>query len=180
MPRLPLIQNESASEIAKKLLAKTDAQLGKTPNLYRAMANSPAALEGYLNFREALTSGKLTVQMREQIALLVAHENHCRYCVAAHTFRSKKIGISRDELLKNVNAESSEVKTQVALQFAREIIEKKGKLSDSQFQDFLSAGWTHEEMTEIVAHIALNIFSNFFNHIAEPELDFPVPELKNE
>lgn len=180
MRRFPLIQNDTTYELAKNLLVKTEAQLGRTPNLYRAMANSPAALEGYLNFREALTRGKLSVQMREHIALYVAGESNCHYCISAHAFRGKKVGIDPIELQMNLNAESSNSKTKAALQFIGEVMKTKGQLQDTKVQNLLDAGWSNEEMGEMVAHVALNIFSNYFNHLAKPELDFPESGLKHE
>lgn len=177
MSRLPTIDPTQAEGEAKDLLDKTQAQLGRVPNLYRTMANGPAALDGYLSFRAALVRGKLTNQMREQLALLVAQENNCEYCVSAHMFRGQKIGISQDELTVNRDADAGDVKTAAALKFARAVSRAKGDVSDADFAAVRAAGWSDAEISEIVAHVALNVFSNYFNHIARPELDFPRVEV---
>jgi len=88
------IDPETAAGNVKSLLDATRRQLGRVPNLYRALANSPHALEAYLAFRDALQQGQLDVPMRERVALLTAQLNACDYCVAAHSFRGGKLGMS--------------------------------------------------------------------------------------
>jgi uncharacterized peroxidase-related enzyme len=178
MSRLPLIDSTTASDKARALLDKTQAQLGLVPNLYRALANSPAALSGYLAFREALQRGRLAPRLREQLALVVAQVNHCEYCVSAHSLRGAKIGISSDELNSNRRADSIEPMTAAALKFARSVIERGGNITDADLATVRDAGFDDEGIAEIVAHIALNTYSNFFNHVAQPELDFPRVEVE--
>lgn len=177
MPRFPLLDTDTSSEQAAALLQRTQAQLGRTPNLYRAMANAPAALDGYLQFREALVKGALSAMMREQIALLVAELNDCEYCVSAHVFRGQKIGIAAEELALNRQGRASDFKHNAALSLVCALVAHRGRVSEEQYQNCLSAGWREEEIGEIVAHVALNIFSNYFNHIAQPNLDFPRVEI---
>lgn len=173
MQRIETIDPAAASGRAKELLDKTQAQLGRIPNLYRAMASSSAALDGYLSFRKALVDGRLTIPLREQIALLVADFNACEYCVSAHTFRGQKVGISETELASNQRAESSDAKTRAALRFVKSLLAKRGMIDGGEFADVKAAGWSDEEVGEMVAHVALNVFSNYFNHVAQPALDFP-------
>jgi AhpD family alkylhydroperoxidase len=93
-----LIDPQSANGPVQGLLDATQQQLGRVPNLYRAMANSPKALAGYLAFRGALQEGGLDREMRERIALLTAEVNACDYCVAAHSFRAEKIACRHETL----------------------------------------------------------------------------------
>ncbi len=173
MVRIASLDPSVALGRGKELLDSTKAQLGRVPNLYGAMAQSPAALDGYLAFRGALGKGVLNVQMRERIALLTASMNDCEYCVSAHTFRGGKIGISPDELAATQKSHSEDPKTASALRFVDALILQRGRISDSDFADLKSHNWSDEEIGEMVAHVALNVFSNYFNHIAKPELDFP-------
>lgn len=173
MSRLALLAPETVEGEAKALLDRTKAQLGRLPNLYRAMANSPAALDGYLSFRGALVRGRLNTAMVERLALLVAEENGCDYCVAAHTFRGGKVGLSETDLSATRAGQSADAKTAAALRFALEVMRKRGAVSDAELEAPRLAGWTDEELTEMVGHVALNVFSNYFNHVAKPELDFP-------
>lgn len=173
MTRITSIEPETATGRTKELLDATHTQLGRTPNLYRSLAHSPAALEGYLEFRGALIKGVLSPQLRERIALLTAAINECGYCVAAHCFRGAKIGLSESELAATQSSHSDDPKVHTALQFVAALMEHRGMISDDDFVNVKSSGWSDEEIGEIVAHVALNVFSNYFNHVAQPELDFP-------
>jgi uncharacterized peroxidase-related enzyme len=170
---MPLVSPETARDESADLLERTRQQLGRIPNLYAAMANSPAALAGYLDFRAALVRGRLPTRLREQLALVVAEANGCEYCVSAHHFRGIKIGIPGEEIEMNRHAGSSDARTAAALRFAVEVVASRGKVSDAALSTVRSHGLDDGEIAEIVAHVALNTFSNLFNHVAEPELDFP-------
>jgi len=175
--RLPTIDPTHASGTTKDLLDLTQAQLGRVPNLYRTMANAPAALNGYLSFRAALVGGELNNHLREQLALLIAEENACEYCVSAHVFRGQKLGLSADEIAANRQAGASDPTTAAALQFARAVTRARGAVSDRELSEVRAAGWSDAAIAEIVAHVALNTFSNYFNHVAQPALDFPRVEV---
>ena len=177
MQRINLIDPAKATGRTKELLDRTQAQLGRVPNLYKAMANSAAALDGYLSFRSALVQGKLTASLREQIALLTAALNACEYCVSAHAFRGQKLGLLPEELALNQTAVASDPKINAALAFVKALNRKNGAVDTSEFAALKAAGWSDEEVGEIVAHVALNVFSNYFNHVAQPELDFPLTKL---
>lgn len=172
MSRLPLIE-ENPDSAAGKLLAETRMQLGRVPNLYRALANSPAALNGYLQFRSALQAGRLSPKLREQIALVTAEVNRCEYCVSAHAFRGSKLGIPEAELNLNRRGGSSDPRVAAALTLAAEVARDRGKVSDEVLDAARAAGLSNEELAELIGHVALNFYSNILNHLAEPELDFP-------
>src|SRR5262249_27025907 len=121
MSRIPLVTEMNP------LLERTRAALGRVPNLYAALASSPAALGGYLGFREALSEGTLPAELRERIALLVAAQNDCDYCVAAHTARGRKLGLTHEELWATRRAESADAKTAAALSFVRAVSAARGK-----------------------------------------------------
>src|ERR1700687_3865182 len=82
---------EAAPAAAKPLLEAVKKQMGSVPNLFRVVANSPAALEGYLGLNSALTKGQLDAKTRERIAIAVAETNGCGYCLSAHTFIGKNV-----------------------------------------------------------------------------------------
>jgi len=173
MNRIESIDPASAQGRAKELLDATQAQLGRVPNLYGAMAQSPAALDGYLAFRATLGKGVLSPLMRERIALLTAAINDCGYCVSAHTFRGAKLGMSTTELAATQKSQSEDPKSEAALQFVDALLHCRGLIADDDFIKVKSHGWSNEEIGEMVGHVALNVFSNYFNHVAAPALDFP-------
>lgn len=168
MPRLPQLTDDPSG-----LLAETRRQLGKVPNLYAALANGPAALAGYLAMRDQLSKGELTPRLREQIALLTAQENGCTYCVSAHTMRGKRMGMSDDELARTRSATDADPHADAVLRITHLVIHNAGRVTDADLDQARAAGVSDAELAEIVAHVALNVLSNYFNHLAQPELDFP-------
>lgn len=173
MSRLPAIQTETATGRAKELLEAVQAKLKITPNMTRVMANSPAVLQGYLSFSGALAAGALEPKLRELIALEVGEQNSCQYCVSAHTAIGKMTGLSDTEIEAARDARSSSAKNAAALKFAREIVAKQGRATDADLQAVRQAGFHDGEIAEIIAHVALNVFTNYFNNTAEVEVDFP-------
>jgi len=173
MSRLPAIQTENATGKAKELLEAVQAKLKITPNMTRVMANSPAVLQGYLSFSGALAAGALEPKLRELIALEVGEQNSCQYCVSAHTAIGKMTGLSEGEIEAARDARSSSAKNAAALKFAREIVAKHGRATDADLQAVRQAGFNDAEIAEIIAHVALNVFTNYFNNTAEVEVDFP-------
>ncbi|MDJ0347372.1 carboxymuconolactone decarboxylase family protein [Streptomyces sp. H10-C2] len=169
MPRLPQLTEDPTG-----LLDRTKAQLGRVPNLYAALANGPAALAGYLAMREELTRGALGPRLREQIALLVAQENGCTYCVSAHTLRGSRMGLGESELRRTREAaDDTDPHADAVLSLTREVVRTHGRVDDATLARVRAAGVTDAELAEVVAHVALNTLSNYFNHLAQPELDFP-------
>ena len=137
------------------------------------MANSPAALEGFLQLHGALASGVLSESFQEQIALCVSEINSCNYCLAAHTALGKVIGPSEDETIASRKGVSADSKTQAGLVFARQIVSQRGWISDNDYNVVTQAGYSSEEIIEIIALVAKNLFANYFNHIAGTAIDFP-------
>lgn len=176
MPRLNAIDPGQATGKAKSLLDGIQSKLGMTPNLMRAMASSPEALEGYLGLIASLSRGLLKAGLREQIALAVAEANGCEYCLAAHTAAGRMVGLGQDDLLDGRRASSPHPKVDTALKFARGLVDNRGRVTDSDLDRLRGAGYIDSEIAEIVANVALNLFSNYFDHVAEPEIDFPRAE----
>ncbi len=178
MPRINPIELNQADAKSKTLLENVKKALGFTPNLMRTLAHSPAALEAYLGFGKALGSGKLSGQLREQIALAVSGVNACQYCASAHTAAGKMFKLDEEELAANVQGRSSTPKTEAALQFAQKVVVDRGWVEDEDVRRLRDVGYSDAEIVEIIASVAMTTFSNYFNHIAETEVDFPVVEVE--
>ena len=176
MSRIPQINPQSATGKAKELLDAVQGKLGLVPNMTRAMANSPAVLDGYLSLSGALSKGALSAKSREQIALAVAQANECEYCLAAHSAIGKMVGLSVDQILDSRRGTSVDPKTDAIIQFARQVVDQRGLVSDANIAQVRAAGLDDGAIAEIVANVALNIFTNYFNHVAETEIDFPRAE----
>jgi uncharacterized peroxidase-related enzyme len=171
--RLTAIHPSEATGETKVLFDIVQAKLGGVPNLFRTLGRSPAALKGFLHLHEALGSGALDVKLREQIALTVAEENRCEYCLSAHTAIGKRVGLSASDLEGARRAAASDPKVEAALLFARQVVRKRGRVTDEEVERLRNAGYSDGEVAEIVANVALNIFTNYFNHVAGTEVDFP-------
>jgi uncharacterized peroxidase-related enzyme len=173
MSRLRALGPTELEPQAKKLLDGVQRKMGMTPNIMRTMAHSPAVLESYLGFRDALGSGVLSPKLREQIAMTVGEMNGCQYCLSAHTVLAKMVGLSDEEIADSRRGRSPDRKTEEVLRFARKVVAERGWVSDDDMAAIRGVGASDAEIAEIVAHVAVNIFSNYFNHVAETEIDFP-------
>ncbi len=180
MPRIDPLNTDTANERSKALLQGVEKALGFAPNLMRTLAHSPAALEAYLAFGKALSKGALGPRLREQIEVAVANVNGCDYCLAAHSTIARQLGVEVEELKANREADSADAKTGAALRFARVIVRKQGWVEDQDLQTVREAGYDNGDIAEIVAVVSHSIFSNYFNHIAETEVDFPSLEEETE
>ena len=178
MQRLKAVSPETASGKAKELLDAVQEKLGMTPNLIRTMAGSPAVLEAYLGLTGGLAGGVLPAKLREQIALTVSEANGCHYCLAAHSAVGKMVGLSEEDIADSRHGVSPDSKVDAALRFARMLVERRGWADDGDVSRLRAAGYGDSEIAEIVANVALSIFTNYFNHVAETVVDFSeVPEL---
>lgn len=180
MIQIPPAQFNEATGDTLDILSSVKKTIGSIPNLIATMANSSAVVSGYLAFSQSLAKGSLSGKLREKIALTVGETNHCDYCVAAHSSIGLRAGLSKTEIILARKAASEDSKENTALQFAKAIVIQRGKLDSSAINRLRLAGYSDGEIVEIVGHVALNIFTNYFNHIAGTEVDFPkVPKLDN-
>lgn len=177
-PRLTAVDPETATGKTQTLLTSVKAALGLTPNMMRTMANSPAVLEGYLQFNAALGKGALRAGLREEIALAVAEANSCDYCLSAHSTLGQLAGLNENQIEASREAKSSDPKEDAALKFAVAVVKSRGSVSDAEFARVRAAGFGDGEIAEILAHVAINVFTNYFNKTALTVVDFPRVEAK--
>ncbi|MBK8099637.1 MAG: carboxymuconolactone decarboxylase family protein [Planctomycetes bacterium] len=174
MTRLPAIAPETATGKQKTLLDSVQKKLGRVPNLMRVLGNAPAALDGYLAFAGALAAGSLDAKVREQLALTVAAANLCDYCLAAHTAIGGMVGLSTDDVQQARQATAANPKTRAILALARSITVNRGVIPDADLAAARAAGISNAEIVETTANVALNILTNYVNHVADTVIDFPV------
>jgi uncharacterized peroxidase-related enzyme len=140
------------------------------------MAAAPAAVEMYLGMSGALAGCVLPPRVREMIALAVAEDNQCGYCLAAHSAIGKGAGLTPEEIQKARAAKASDPRENAVLTFAKKISSNRGNVTDQDVADARTAGITDQELIEIIAVVSLNLFTNYFNHVADPAIDFPKTE----
>jgi uncharacterized peroxidase-related enzyme len=181
MSRLKAISPRSATGEAKDLLEAVQSNLGMVPNMVRAMANSPAALDGYLQLAGSLSKGSLSAKQCEQIALAIAQANASDYCLAAHTAIGKMLGLTADQIRDSRLGTAVDHKTDILIRFACKIVETRGHVTDADLEHVRSAGFADGAIAEVVANVALNILTNYFNSAADTDVDFaPAPALQPE
>jgi len=176
MARIEALTVETASPEGAQILGAINDKIGMIPNLYATMAHSPAALSAALAFGDAMGTSVLSAQVKEQLALAIAGANSCDYCASAHTAIGKMTGVDADELSRNVSGNASDPKVQALLTFATTVVKTRGDVADSDIENARNAGVTDAELVEVVASVAINTFTNYFNHIAQTKIDFPVVE----
>ena len=148
--------------------------LGFVPNLFATYAHSETALENYLNLSNAKTS--LKAKEKEAVNLAVSEVNSCNYCLSAHTAIGKMNGLSEDQTELNRQGLAQDSKIQAGLQFAQSVTRNKGKVSTEELTAAKTAGYNDGDILEIVLNVVANTLTNYVNHIAETEIDFPAVE----
>lgn len=176
MSRLHIPQTiDSAPAASRPLLEAVKKQIGSAPNLFRLVANSAAALEGYLGMSGALAKGALPAATRERIALAVAEINGCNYCLSAHSYLGKHVAkLDEAEIAANRAGASNDPKADAAVRFAAKVVEARGHVSDDDLRAVRLAGYDDAQIVEIVQHVALNTWTNYVNEVARTEIDFPM------
>ena len=173
MSRVQLINSADSTPNRQLLLDQIHKVFGATPNMFKAVANSPAALKSMWGSFGALGAGVLGAKLGEQIAVAIADRNHCEYCLAAHTVLGKAAGVSDEAMSAAQFGQSSDPKTAAALKFALSVVSNRAQVSNSDIDELRAVGFDDEHIVEILAHVALNIFTNYVNVAFDVPVDFP-------
>jgi uncharacterized peroxidase-related enzyme len=174
MSTIQALATTQATTEAQATLAAVHSSLGVTPNLFRVAANSPAALNALVGLNGSLARGVLRAKVRESIALAVAQANGCDYCLSAHSVLGKGAGLSDGDLAAARSGKAVDPHTEAILGLAREIVRQRGAIGPDALGNAKTAGVSDAEIVEIVAHVALNVFTNYLNIVAGTDIDFPV------
>ncbi|MDO9404881.1 MAG: peroxidase-related enzyme [Polaromonas sp.] len=173
MSRVQLVNPADTTPNRKALLEQVNKAFGATPNMFKAVANSPAALKSMWGSFGALGGGVLGAKLGEQIAVAIADRNRCDYCLAAHTVLGKGAGASEAEMTAAQAGQSSDPRTAAALEFALKVVSNRAQLSIEDFARLRAEGFDDEQIVEILAHVALNLFTNYVNVAFDIPVDFP-------
>jgi uncharacterized peroxidase-related enzyme len=172
MPRVN-IETQSVPAASQALLAQIQQAFGATPNMFKAVANSPAALQSMWAAFGALGKGTLGARLGEQIAVAIANRNRCEYCLAAHTVLGQNAGASAAEMAAAQAGQSADPRTAAALAFALKVVEQRAQIGDADVASLRKAGFSDGQIVEIMAHVALNLFTNYINVALDVPVDFP-------
>jgi uncharacterized peroxidase-related enzyme len=173
------VDPDTATGKAAELLAQVQKSLGQTPNMTKVMANSPALLKSYLGLAAAVAGGTLPAAVRERLAISTAQLNGCEYCLSAHTYIGANIAkVDPAELDNARHGHSIDPHVAALLKLSNDIAENAGDVDDADIKAAREARVTDEEIGEIVANLALNILTNYFNVLAHVDNDWPVVSLR--
>lgn len=173
MSHVPLIDATQTTGDRAALLSQIQQAFGTVPNMFRAVAHSPAALRSMWGSFGALGGGSIPARLGEQIAVAVANRNGCEYCLAAHTALGRKAGATSEEMSAAQAGHASDPQTDAALRFALKLVERHGQADGDDVRRLREVGFTDEGIVEIVAHVALNLFTNYINVALNVPVDFP-------
>lgn len=175
MPRIPVHTLQSAPEESRDALRALEAKMGKVLNIHGEMAHSPVVIQSYAAMQRSIGDfGTFDARTREAIALAVGNVDNCSYCQSAHTVSAKAAGFS-DEQTVAIREDDVDFdpRLETLLKLAREIAANVGEVRDDTWRTAMEAGWSDVELTELAAHVVVNLFTNYFNHFAGTDPDVP-------
>ena len=178
MSRINVVSNDSATPEQRELLDAVKGQLGMVPNFLRVFANSPAAMRAFLGLHGIAGSGSLDPQTRERIALALAEQNACEYCLSAHTAIGRRAGLDAGEIEAARAGSSRDERAAVAVRFARSLVEHKGDVTTAELLAMREAGYGEAEIVEVIAHVGMNLLTNILGRASRVDIDFPRVALK--
>ena len=174
MPRVPVHTLADAPAASRPTLAVLAQRMGKVLNIHGEMAHAPVVLAAYGGIQQAIAEhGTFDARTRESIALAGAGVDRCAYCQSAHTLSGRRAGWREAEMVAIRAGAPVEPRMDALLQVAREAAGNVGEVTDVTWKAALEAGWTETELAETFAHIAVNLFTNYFNHYVDTDLDVP-------
>lgn len=178
MAHVSLVDPASSPAAVKPALDAIKGAFGVVPNMFKAVANSSAALNSMWGSFGALGAGKLGARLGEELAVAIANANACEYCLSAHTALGRKAGASADDMAAAQVGHSHDPRTQAALTFALKVVRDRAAVTEADIAALKSAGFDDEAVVEIIAHVALNLFTNYVNVALNVPVDFPGVKLQ--
>ena len=178
MARINIVTAESANPEQKALYDAIQAKLGMVPNFLKVFANSPAALKAFLGLHGIAGEGSLDPQTRERIALALAQQNSCEYCLSAHTAIGRKSGLDAAEIEANRSGGSRDEKAAVAVRFARSLMAHTGEVTTAELIEMREAGYSESDIVEVITHVGMNMLTNMLGKAGRVDIDFPRVEMK--
>ena len=163
----------SAPERARDALADAQKRMGFVPNLYAGLAESPAALKGYLDLAGTFGQTQLSTLEQNVVWLVVSVANECEFCVAAHSFIAKMMAKADPLLVSALREERkvADVKLSALAEFTRAVVKQRGWLEPAQVEVFLAAGYTKANVLDVILGVAMKTLSNYANHVIKTPLN---------
>lgn len=163
---------DTAKDASKSVLADVKGAFGFVPNLQANMAESPELLAGYTALWDLFGKSTLTPHEQQVVYLTSNFENNCHYCMAGHTTLAKMIKMDDAVIAALRSGEPlPDPKLEALHRFTTIVVRTRGFAQDSEVDAFLAAGYTRQNVLEVVLGVATKVLSNYTNHIVHTELD---------
>ncbi len=173
MARITQVSDAAAAPEAAALFSAIKGKVGMVPNLYRVAANQPKVLAAMLGLNETLSGGAFDARTREAIALAVAGANECDYCASAHAAISAGLKVPPAAVDAHLAGLSDDPRLAAILRLALAVVAAKGMVADSDLEAARAGGLSEADVVETAANVVANIFTNYLNHVAATDIDFP-------
>ena len=160
---------ETASPEAKKTLQGIQNGYGFIPNLFAYMAEAPVTLEAYLALNQLIAKSSLTPTQAQLALLAVSIENNCDFCTVAHRAMGKAAGVHPETLAALLSKSPIANERERALtEFAQAVVRNRGFVSDQELNNFFAAGFTRQQVFEVILVVTIKTLSNYSNHLTRP------------
>lgn len=164
---------QQAPAAAQPLLTASQQKYGFVPNLLTGLANSPAVLQAYLHLGDIVNKTSLTPVEQQVVLLAASVENHCTYCVAAHSLIAKRMVKADVAIVDALRQQQTlpDKKLDALANFTRAVVKQRGRVTGIAFDNFIAAGYTKAQVLEVILGVTMKTLSNYANHIMDTPLD---------
>ena len=174
MPRITPAPIDKTDTRTAATLKAAKARLGMLPNLFTTLARAPAALNGYLQLAESLAGGRLSGRQRELVAIAIAQENGCEYCLSAHAAIARGLGLEDEDIVRARHGGATDPLDDAVTEFALLVTRTRAAITDKEVEFARQSGLDDGLVIEIIANVALNVLTNYVNRVAGTDVDFPL------
>jgi len=143
---------QTAPAAAQPLLEGSLKKYGFIPNLHGGLAEAPAALAAYIELTALFDQTSLSPTERQVVLLVVSAENHCTYCVAAHSMIAKHM-VKADpaiiDAIRNLQP-LPDKKLDALANFTRNVLKNRGTVCSKTLDNFITSGFSRAQVLEVV------------------------------
>ena len=172
MQDFPLHTPDSAPDGAGDFMRDLEKGYGFVPNLAGVMATAPALMKGYFTLNQLFEQTSLTAPEQQVVLLAASYTNACGYCMGAHTALAEMAGVPQGSIdaLREGRSLPDE-RLEALRRFTQAVVDKRGHMPEADLQAFYDAGFTQQNVLEVVLGVGMKTLSNYTNHIAGTPLD---------
>ncbi len=163
---------DTAPEQSVAVLEGAEKAFGFVPNLMGTMAESPATAKGYLTLSQIFDQTSFSRTERQVILLAASRYNECHYCMAAHSVIAEMQKVPQEviEAIRN-DRPITDPKLEALRHFTTRMVDKRGWVSDEERQAFVDAGYTRQQILEVILGVSYKTLSNYVNHMVDTLVD---------